>query len=87
MDEFEGVVAIEVTGRGSKGERRSVVLHRDGADPPLVLRTRAPASLSPEPELAEYAGRRVRVRGQLGWASFVVERIEELRDQAGPGGP
>ena len=89
MEQLEGVVAVEVTGRGSKGERPSVVLHRDGADPPLVLRTRHPASLSAEPELAEYAGRRVRVRGHLGWASFVVAEIEEVteREVTGPAGP
>lgn len=87
MEELEGVVAVEVTARGSKGERRSVVLRGDGTGP-VVLRTRHPTSLSAESDLAAYAGRRVRIRGERGWTSFVVDEIESLTDPgAGPDGP
>jgi hypothetical protein len=88
MEELVGVVAVEVTAQGSKGERESVVLRRTGEAAPVVLRSRQPSSLTAEPWLSAYAGQRVRVRGQPGWASFVVDEIEAVTDpEEGPDGP
>jgi hypothetical protein len=84
VEELEGLVAVEVTAEGSKSERESVVLHRGDHPDPVVLRSRRPDSLSAEPALRAYAGQRVRVRGQAGWASFVVDEIEALTDQGSP---
>ena len=88
MDELTGEVSVEVTAAGSKGERRSVVLRADGGGDAVVLRTRQPTSLSAEPSLSAYAGQRVRVRGQPGWASFVVDQIEVVTaPEEEPDGP
>jgi hypothetical protein len=42
------------------------------------LRRRDAEALDAEPELARYAGRRVRVTGVRGWTTFVVDEIAEL---------
>ncbi len=80
--ELVGIVAVEVTGRGSKSEMLSVVLHPEpGVDaPPVLLRRREATALSAEPELAAYDGQRVRVTGVPGWSTFVVDTIERLDD-------
>lgn len=78
--ELVGIVSVEVTGKGSKSEMTSVVLHPDpGVDAaPVPLRRRGARALSAEPELAQYDGRRVRVSGVHGWSTFVVDTIESL---------
>ena len=88
MDELIGEVALEVTARGSKSERESVVLHPVDHGPTVALRTRHPTTLSADPGLSAYAGQRVRVRGEPLWAGFVVDEIEAFWDpEAEPAGP
>src|SRR5688572_18304589 len=84
MEELTGEVSVEITAVGSKSERTSVVLRVDDGGE-VVLRTRRPDSLSAEPTLSAYAGQRVRVRGQPGWASFVVDEIEAVTGTEGTG--
>jgi hypothetical protein len=78
-DVLVGTVDVRVTGAGSKAEMPSVLLVPDdpGADP-VPLRRRDAEALDAEPELARYAGRRVRVTGVRGWTTFVVDEIAEL---------
>lgn len=73
-DEVEGVVELRVTGAGSKSEMLSVVLVPDDGDP-LVLHPREARSLSADPDLAAYAGTRVRVVGRRRFSSFVVDEV------------
>lgn len=79
MTELTGIVDVRPTGVGSKSEMPSVVLLvEDARDTVVVLRRREARALDAEPELAAYAGRRVRVTGEQGWSTFVVDAIEEL---------
>jgi hypothetical protein len=73
-DGLEGVVDVRVTNRGSKSEMRSVVIVPDDGDA-VVLHPRGATSLSADADLASYAGRRVRVTGQQGWSSFLVDVV------------
>ena len=77
-DELVGVIAVELTGQGSKSEMTSVVLYPDVKAPPIPLRRRDATVLSAEPELSQYVGRRVRVTGAQGWSTFVVDSVELL---------
>jgi hypothetical protein len=75
--ELVGTVEVRVVNAGSKAEMTAAVLVPDDllADP-VQLRRRDATALDLEPELAAYDGRRVRVIGELTWATFVVDAIE-----------
>lgn len=83
-DQATGIIEVRRTGVGSKSEMPSVVLCLDDQEDTFVpLRRREATSLDVEPELAEYAGRRVRVTGSQLWTTFVVDSIEEVEPLPG----
>lgn len=73
----EGVVEVRVTGAGSKAEMSSVVLVTDDGGALVLRRTGSVdgGPLSADPQLAAYAGQRVRVVGQRTWSSFLVDEL------------
>lgn len=75
--ELVGTVEVRLVNAGSKAEMTAAVLVPD--DPlagPVQLRRRDATALDLEQELAAYVGQRVRVTGELAWATFVVDTIE-----------
>lgn len=79
MTQLVGRLEVRTVGAGSKSEMTAVVLVADDpAGVPVPLRRREAAALDAEPELAELAGRRVRVVGSQGWQTFVVDEVELL---------
>lgn len=76
-ESLEGVLELRVTNAGSKSERTSAVLVPDAGDP-VTLHSSQWESLSTPPDLAAYAGFRVRLHGQVTWTGFLVARVELL---------
>ena len=81
---LEGLLDLRVTNAGSKSEMISAVLVPDDGEA-MVLHERGFEGLSASPDLAAYAGTRVRVVGRRGWSSFVVDRVEPLGPASGCG--
>lgn len=77
---LEGVLEVRPTGGHSRSAMLSTLLRPDHGDP-IVLHRRQAVALDAEPELAVYAGRRVRVTGTRGWSSFVVDQVEVIPDE------
>ena len=79
MSELVGRLEVRTVGAGSKSEMTAVVLVPDEpAADAVPLRRREATALDAEPDLADLAGRRVRVVGDQGWQTFVVDAVELL---------
>jgi hypothetical protein len=79
VTELVGRLEVRTVDAGSKSEMTAVVLVPDDPTAEAVrLRRRTATALDAEAELADLAGRRVRVTGERGWQTFVVDEVEVL---------
>ena len=84
MTELLGRLEVRTLDVGSKSERTAVVLVPDDPSADVVpLRRREAGALDAEEQLAVLGGKRVRVTGDQGWSSFVVDEVEVLPDDGG----
>jgi hypothetical protein len=71
---LEGTVRVEQVGGRSKSAQRTVTLHTD--DRVWLLRRLDGPRAGIDRDLAALAGRRVRVRGTAGTASFLARSVD-----------
>lgn len=82
MTELVGRLEERPVDVGSKSEMTAVVLVPDDpAVDAVVLRRREAAALDAEAPLVALTGKRVRVTGDRGWSTFVVDEVEVLPDR------
>ena len=82
MTELVGRLEQRPVDVGSKSEMTAVVLVPDDPAADVVpLRRREAGALDAEEQLAALGGSRVRVTGDRGWSTFVVDEVEVLPDR------